>query len=84
MADTLSESHREVGRLMRRAAAGDPEAWRALFDRGREGLGRTLAVRTDRRLQGRVDPSDIIRVVHIEANTRFPNTTAPGIPSRDL
>jgi RNA polymerase sigma-70 factor (ECF subfamily) len=72
MSDATSENPSEVGRLLDRAAAGDPEAWRALFDRDRPRLRRMVALRMDRRLQGRVDPSDVIQEAHIEAMTRLP------------
>jgi RNA polymerase sigma-70 factor (ECF subfamily) len=72
MSDAWSENPSEVGRLIRRAAAGDPEGWRALFERDRERLRRMVALRMDRRLQGRIDPSDVIQEAHIEAMTRLP------------
>jgi RNA polymerase sigma-70 factor (ECF subfamily) len=72
MTDASSDNPSEVGRLLFRAAAGDPGAWRALFDRDRERLRRMVALRMDRRLQGRVDPSDVIQESHIEAMTRLP------------
>ena len=72
MADALPKNPSEVGRLLDRAVAGDPEGWRALFDRDRERLRRMVALRLDRRLQGRVDPSDVIQEAHIEAMTRRP------------
>jgi RNA polymerase sigma-70 factor (ECF subfamily) len=61
-----------VGRLLGRAAAGDAEAWGALLDRDRERLRRMVALRMDRRLQGRFDPSDVIQDAHIEAMARLP------------
>jgi RNA polymerase sigma-70 factor (ECF subfamily) len=72
MSEATSENPSEVGRLLDRAAAGDPDAWRALFDRDRQRLRRMVALRMDRRLQGRVDPSDVIQDAHIEAMTRLP------------
>jgi RNA polymerase sigma-70 factor (ECF subfamily) len=72
MIDASSENPSEVGPLLLRAAAGDPEAWRALFDRDRDRLRRMVALRIDRRLQGRVDPSDVIQEAHIEAMARLP------------
>jgi RNA polymerase sigma-70 factor (ECF subfamily) len=67
--------------LLLRAAAGDPEAWRALFDRDRQRLRRMVALRMDRRLQGRVDPSDVIQDAHIEAMTRLPDyLRQPNLP----
>jgi RNA polymerase sigma-70 factor (ECF subfamily) len=67
-----SRNPSEVDRLLDRAAAGDPDAWRAIFDRDRERLRRMVVLRMDRRLQGRVDPSDVIQEAHIEAMTRLP------------
>jgi RNA polymerase sigma-70 factor (ECF subfamily) len=72
MSDAWSDNPSEVGRLIRRAAAGDPEGWRALFERDRERLRRMVSLRMDQRLQGRVDPSDVIQEAHIEAMTRLP------------
>ena len=76
-----SENPSDVGQLLQRAAAGDPEAWRALFDRDRDRLRRMVALRLDRRLQGRVDPSDVIQEAHIEAMTRLPEyLRQPDLP----
>ncbi len=72
MADVPSENPSEVDRLLSRAAAGDPDAWRGLFDRDRDRLRRMVALRLDRRLQGRIDPSDVIQDAQIEAITRLP------------
>jgi RNA polymerase sigma-70 factor (ECF subfamily) len=72
MADASSENPSEVDLLLRRAAAADPEAWRAIFDRDRDRLRRMVALRIDRRLQGRIDPSDVIQEAHVEAMTRLP------------
>jgi RNA polymerase sigma-70 factor, ECF subfamily len=72
MSNEPSDNSSEVGRLLRRAAAGDPDAWRALFDRDRQRLRRMVALRMDHRLQGRIDPSDVIQDAHIEAMSRLP------------
>jgi RNA polymerase sigma-70 factor (ECF subfamily) len=72
MTDASSENSTEVHWLIDRAAAGDPEAWRALLDRDRERLRRMVALRMDRRLQGRIDPSDVIQEAQVEAITRLP------------
>jgi RNA polymerase sigma-70 factor, ECF subfamily len=71
MSDTPTDNSSEVDRLLSRAAAGDPEGWRALFDRDRERLRRMVALRMDRRLRGRIDPSDVIQEGHIEAIARL-------------
>jgi RNA polymerase sigma-70 factor, ECF subfamily len=72
MTDVACDNPSEVGRLLSRAVAGDPDAWRGLFDRDRDRLRRMVALRLDRRLQGRIDPSDVIQEAQIEAITRLP------------
>jgi RNA polymerase sigma-70 factor (ECF subfamily) len=62
-ADTNSE-------LLRRIKEGDERALVELFARHRDRLKRMVRIRLDRRLQGRVDPSDIIQEAHIEVHRR--------------
>lgn len=50
-----------------KAAGGDAAAWRALLDRHHERLRRMVAVRLDPRLQGRVDPSDVLQEAYLDA-----------------
>jgi len=57
----------ETNRLLQRAAEGDQESWGALLTRHRERLRRLVAFRMDQRLQGRIDPSDVIQEVCLEA-----------------
>jgi RNA polymerase sigma-70 factor (ECF subfamily) len=47
--------------LVERALAGDSRAWEQLMSEHRARLRRMIALRMDRRLQGRVDPSDVIQ-----------------------
>ena len=61
----------ETAGLLRRAAQGDQAAWGALLLRSRDRLRRMVALRLDRRLQGRVDPSDIIQEAYIDASARL-------------
>ena len=61
----------ETASLLRRAAQGDQAAWGALLVRSRGRLRRMVALRLDRRLQGRVDPSDIIQEAYIDASARL-------------
>jgi RNA polymerase sigma-70 factor, ECF subfamily len=61
----------ETTGLLRRAAQGDQAAWGALLVRSRGRLRRMVALRLDRRLQGRVDPSDIIQEAYIDASARL-------------
>jgi RNA polymerase sigma-70 factor (ECF subfamily) len=61
---------RETDDLLRRAAAGDQASWGTLLERSRERLRRMVALRLDRRLQGRIDPDDVIQEAYLEASTR--------------
>jgi RNA polymerase sigma-70 factor (ECF subfamily) len=53
------------------AAAGDGEAMGELFVRHRPRLRAMLQVRLDQRLQGRVDPSDVLQETFAEASQRL-------------
>lgn len=57
--------------LLAGAAAGKPEAVNRLMDRHRDSLRRLVALRMDRRMAGRVDASDIVQDVLVEANQRL-------------
>jgi RNA polymerase sigma-70 factor, ECF subfamily len=61
----------ETAGLLRRAAQGDQAAWGALLVRSRDRLRRMVTLRLDRRLQGRIDPSDIIQEAYIDASARL-------------
>jgi RNA polymerase sigma-70 factor, ECF subfamily len=52
---------------IRRAVAGDQAAWSELLEAYRTRLKRMIALRLDRRLQGRVDPSDVIQDAFLDA-----------------
>jgi RNA polymerase sigma-70 factor (ECF subfamily) len=62
----------ESTRLIEQAVRGDQRALRELLGRHRERLRRMVALRLDRRLQGRVDPSDIIQEACLDAARRLP------------
>jgi RNA polymerase sigma-70 factor (ECF subfamily) len=57
----------ETRRLLRRVQAGQAEARGDLLWQHREGLTRMVAVRLHPRLQGRVDPADVVQDVYLEA-----------------
>src|SRR5262245_46681561 len=57
----------ETARLVEQAAGGDQHAWTLLLSQHRERLRTMVAVRLDRRLQGRVDPSDVIQEAYLVA-----------------
>jgi RNA polymerase sigma-70 factor (ECF subfamily) len=66
-----NQDNAETNDLLGRAAAGDRDALGQLLQRDRERLRRAVALRLDRRLAGRVDPSDVLQEAHLEAATRL-------------
>src|SRR5262245_4077950 len=59
--------------LLDRAATGDSSATQRLLDRHRERLGRMVAVRLDRRLAARLDPSDVVQEALMDAARKLPD-----------
>jgi tetratricopeptide (TPR) repeat protein len=57
--------------LLRRSQAGDRQARGALLQRHRQRLQRMVALRLDRRLAARLDPSDIVQEALAEADRRL-------------
>jgi WD40 repeat protein/serine/threonine protein kinase len=57
--------------LLERAGSGDAAARQQLFTRHRDRLRRLVALRLDRRLAARVDPSDIVQESLAEAHQRL-------------
>src|SRR5688500_11413989 len=68
----MTEHAPDPEELRRRLESGDPNALGELFARYRDPLRRMVAVRLDRRLQGRIDPSDVIQEAYAEATARLP------------
>ncbi len=67
--------------LLLDAGRGDPAAVNALLERHRQTLRRLVQVRLDRAIARRVDASDIVQDVLIEANTRLKDYLAdPRMP----
>src|SRR5881227_3564966 len=67
--------------LLRRAAAGDQQALATLFARYRDRLRKTVRLRLDRRLSGRVDSSDVLQDVYLDVARRFPEYAgSPTVP----
>jgi RNA polymerase sigma-70 factor (ECF subfamily) len=62
----------ESTRRLEAAARGDRAAWGAVLAGHRDRLRRMVALRLDRRLQGRIDPSDVIQEAYLEAARRLP------------
>jgi RNA polymerase sigma-70 factor (ECF subfamily) len=57
--------------LLRRAKGGDKGALAELFAIHRDRLGRMVRLRLDRRLSGRVDPSDVLQEAYLDVARRF-------------
>jgi RNA polymerase sigma-70 factor (ECF subfamily) len=57
--------------LLGRARAGDTRALATLFDRHRGRLRHMVRLRLDRRLAGRLDPSDVLQEAFVEATKRL-------------
>jgi RNA polymerase sigma-70 factor (ECF subfamily) len=62
----MGENIVELRELLLRAAQDDPAAVGQLFDMHRERLRRMIGVRLDRRLRGRLDPSDVLQEAFLE------------------
>lgn len=59
--------------LVQRAAAGDGEALAQLFEQFRPRLKRMISLRMDRRLQGRLDASDVLQEAYLDLAQRLPD-----------
>jgi RNA polymerase sigma-70 factor, ECF subfamily len=67
--------------LARRICAGEQRALGELFGAHRERLRRMVQLRLDRRLQGRIDPSDVLQEAFLDASRRLGEFAAnPGMP----
>ncbi len=67
--------------LIDRAAAGDTAALAELFGRYRKRLRAMVRLRMDRRLQGRVDPSDVLQEAYLDVTQQLSSyLTKPEMP----
>ena len=64
---SINQDPREF-EVIRRAGDGDTAGLEGLLERYRPRLRRMIKLRLDRRLQGRVDPSDVIQEAYVEAH----------------
>jgi RNA polymerase sigma-70 factor (ECF subfamily) len=77
----LAGDSSETKDLLKRACQGDGRALGELLTRHRDRLRLMVRLRMDRRLQGRIDPSDVIQEACLEAVERFPDYVAePTMP----
>jgi RNA polymerase sigma-70 factor (ECF subfamily) len=71
----------ETGDFLRRLGDGDAQAVAELFARYRDRLRRMVRLRLDRRLQGRIDPSDVLQEAFLDVAKRAAEyATAPSMP----
>jgi RNA polymerase sigma-70 factor (ECF subfamily) len=71
----------DTDHLLREAAGGDSAALAELFSRYRRRLRQMVRLRLDRRLQGRVDPSDVLQEAYIDLTQQLPSFLAkPEMP----
>jgi RNA polymerase sigma-70 factor, ECF subfamily len=77
----VSDNPNEIDDLLRRAAEGDRASLGELLARHRDRLRRMVALRLDSRLQGRLDPSDVLQDAYLEATDRLPEYLSdPALP----
>ena len=69
----MADDSSRTNHLTERAAAGDEDALAQLFVQYRDRLARMVQMRMDRRLKGRVDPSDVLQEAYIELARRLPD-----------
>jgi RNA polymerase sigma-70 factor (ECF subfamily) len=78
---TNGSEYIETPQLVDQAVEGDSRVWERLTIDNRARLRRMVAIRLDRRLQGRIDPSDIIQEAFIDAARRLPEYAQdPSMP----
>src|SRR5215831_18080585 len=81
MSAVMTGDSSEVTELVRRAAAGDAAACQDLFALYRERLKRMVHLRLSRRLQGRVDDSDVLQEAFLDISGRIRDYAAdPKLP----
>jgi RNA polymerase sigma-70 factor (ECF subfamily) len=59
-------------RLIEEAAGGDPSALAIVFEQYRHRLKKMVWLRLDRRLQGRIDPSDVVQEAFLDLANELP------------
>src|SRR5437016_14364327 len=62
--------------LLEAARNGDEPALAILVERHRDRLERMVRLRMDRRLQGRVDPADVVQEAYLAVRGKFPQYSA--------
>src|SRR5262245_22281909 len=81
MDPATSADARSDEELMDAARTGDEGALCVLFDRHRDRLERMVRLRMDRRLQGRIDPADVVQEAYLALRGKLPRYGAdPRLP----
>src|SRR3954468_16363522 len=78
MGFTMSADTRTNEELLEAARNGDESALAVLVERHRARLERMVRLRMDRRLQGRVDPADVVQDAYLALRGKFPQYRADG------
>src|SRR6516162_2331963 len=77
----MSADTRTNEELLDAARTGDEAALAVLVERHRDRLERMVRLRMDRRLQGRVDPADVVQDAYLAVRSKFPHYCAdPRVP----
>ena len=77
----MTDEPSELDSLLARVREGDQGALATLFDRYRDRLRLMVRLRLDRRLQGRLDPSDVLQEAFLDVTRRAPEYAAnPTLP----
>jgi RNA polymerase sigma-70 factor (ECF subfamily) len=77
----MTQDSRRTAALLARLRGGDQDALAELFSGNREALRRMVSWRLDRRLARRIDPSDVLQEVYLDAARRVGDYLAkPAVP----
>jgi RNA polymerase sigma-70 factor, ECF subfamily len=76
MDSAMNADSRTNEELLDDARVGDESALAVLFERHRDRLERMVRLRMDSRLQGRVDPVDVIQDAYLAVRGKFPQYSA--------
>jgi RNA polymerase sigma-70 factor (ECF subfamily) len=81
METSMASEQGETEAMLGRLAEGDGEVLPQLFDKYRNRLRRMVKLRMDRRLQGRLDPSDVLQEAYLDIARRAEDYRSnPGMP----
>jgi RNA polymerase sigma-70 factor (ECF subfamily) len=81
MGSVITDDSSDTTNLLEKVAGGDTQAAQELFGRYRDRLKRMVHLRLSRRLQGRVDDSDVLQEAFLDISRRLPEYVAePKLP----